>query len=95
MHSQRCSGKTPFWLKVRAKAKPNSKSKLRRLKAVCKNAVEEREVKCQEIERFKNYKNELVDLVNQKESQLGETQNAFSEIEKQLKNANFSLEKAS
>lgn len=54
---------------------------------------DEKNSNLQELERFKEYKNELIDIVNEKETALVESNKIIVENEKQLKNFNFSIEK--
>jgi hypothetical protein len=56
--------------------------------------AEEKEAKVSELERFKGYKNELIDIVNDKESQLIEAQSQVAELTRQVQTANLTIDKA-
>lgn len=56
--------------------------------------AEEKEAKTSELERFKGYKNELIDIVNDKEAQLIEAQSQSAELTRQVQAANLTIEKA-
>lgn len=55
--------------------------------------VEERDARTAELERFKGYKNELIDIVNEKETILAEERSRTADLERQLQTANLSLDK--
>lgn len=58
-----------------------------------KSLAEEKEAKSAELERFRGYKDELIDIVNEKESQLVESQTQVAELTRQLQSANLNIEK--
>ena len=58
-----------------------------------KSLAEEKEAKSAELERFQGYKDELIDIVNEKESQLVDSQTQVAELTRQLQSANLSIEK--